>query len=184
MGMMTDIRAAQASLLSQLPGTLQGCIEYRSIFRAVDAELDRLYAALQEVLDEQFIQTAKGEGLRRREAEFGIVPGDGASAEERRDALLFRTVERRPYTEAALHEMIASIVGGYAFTMETDAAAGTFLLTLQGNCKASLTAAEELLDRVLPLNLHRTVRVEEAATWHSLGQYTHEELGQLTHDEF
>ncbi len=138
-------------LISYLPDVLLETYEFPLLCLTEQPEFDRFFQASDEVLDCQFVLTAPEKGVARYERIFGITAKDTESLEERRLRILERLNERLPYTIRRLREMLDSLYGEGACTVEADHANYRLTVTFDVSKKSSFH--EDLFLRVLPANL-------------------------------
>lgn len=96
--------------------------------------LTRLNAAVDEVLDAQFVSTAGERGIERYEQIFSIVPQDTDTLDERRFRVLAKINAQLPFSISRLRQQLSTLCGEDGYRMEIDG--GKYTLTV----KVALTA--------------------------------------------
>jgi hypothetical protein len=120
--------------LSYLPPFYGAIKEFQEIAKTLNEELNLLKKAVNDVLNEQFIQTAE-KTLKWREEEFGIVANSNETLEFRRERLIERKSRKPPITRRSLRERLNAYIGTteakidlvpgeYAFTISIPAVDG------------------------------------------------------------
>ncbi len=110
--------ASERLLIDYLPPFLREFREMRFIMAAIQPEIDTLYEAMQNALDDQYIQYATESGIKRWEKMLKITPKDTETLEERRFRLLTIMGKETPYTLIKLHEMLTGICGEGNYSVE------------------------------------------------------------------
>lgn len=106
-------------LLSEyLPIVVRGYDVYQAITAAQQPEIDRLWACVDDVRENQYLSTAGELGLSRWEKILNIVPKGTDSIKERRFRIFARINEELPYTLPQLRRMLETICGVGEFTAE------------------------------------------------------------------
>ncbi len=168
------------SLNEYLPNHLRDIREFKAINEAEQIETDALHAEIDAVLDNQFINDANEDGLARYEEEYAISKQPLATLDERKFAILFKINEQTPYTERALNAQLSFFCGedGYSYVLSHNDYSISVKLAL--SAKNNFNIVEEMLERMLPCNLSRTVTLMYNQ-YQATGQYTHAALSAYTH---
>lgn len=99
-------------ILGYLPDFYRRIREFAELDRAESAELDELAAAVQRLLDDQFVLTASVDALKRRERMLGIQADPATeSLEFRRARIINRYSMKPPFTARFLQEQLDRLVG-------------------------------------------------------------------------
>lgn len=161
----------EINLSSYLPDVLRDVKEMRAIMDAETPEVQALWAACEDCMNDQFIADATENGVARREKILGITPYTTDTLDDRKFRLLAKYNEDTPYTRNRLKNMLASLCGDDGF----------FVTFLTGNFTVNVKVAlavkkqkeiiEELLERVLPYNMVFTVELLYN-TWAQVKPYT------------
>lgn len=166
-------------LKGYLPEVLKDVTEMRAIMDAETPEVQAIWQACEDCMNDQFILEATEHGIARREKMLSITPFATDTLDDRRFRLLTRYNENIPYTRKGLASMLESLcgVGGYVLTIQTA------IFTV--NVKVALTAKKQeaiiadLLERVLPYEMVFTVELLYN-TWAKVLPYTWGELSAIT----
>lgn len=99
-------------LLSYLPEELRDVREFGEIANASEPECDLLANAVQQLLDDQFVETSSESGIARREKMLGIQADKKVeSLEFRRQRIINRLSTKPPFTERFLQQRLDQLVG-------------------------------------------------------------------------
>lgn len=123
---------------------------------AENPEFDKFTIQLQKWLYNFFPVTADEEGISRWEDFLDLGHGgENDTLEDRRHKVILKLNERLPYTVPRLYQMLASLCGWEGFTF---ALAGAQLsevhIKIEWDSDILMSTVMEMLERVLPLNLH------------------------------
>ena len=141
--------------MDYLPPVLAEVRDYQALMQAEQAEIDRLWAAAERLLENQFIDGTDETGIARYELMMDIQPKATDDLALRQFRVLSRYNEQLPYTYRKMLEQLKSLCG------ENGVKAAINGLTIE--IKVELTAKEkvnevrELLERMLPANVLVTV---------------------------
>ena len=170
------------NMIEYLPPMLQTIREFKALIDAEQPEASDLWDALDDVLDDQFINDATANGVSRWEKILTIAPKGGSTLPERKLQILARLNEELPYTFAKLKNQLEALCGvdGYSVVLSNS----TYTLTVRVGltAKDSFDAVDNLLDRVIPANILIDVSLEYN-THQTLSALTHAQLAAYTHDE-
>jgi hypothetical protein len=161
-------------LIEYLPRILREIREFKAIAGAEQGEIDALWAALEQILDDTFITTAGEAGIARFERMLKITPKATDTLEERRNDLLARFAEFLPYTMRTLDNLMRSLCGEGRY--EIDLRAAVYELDIFGTFRSepNFKDIEHMLDGMIPANLIWKLRLlwrtwgivrDEYATW-------------------
>lgn len=142
-------------LISYYPEYLRENKEYVAICDAENPEFNLLLERLEQVKQNILPGSANEEGIAKYEEWLGIPSNPYLPLEQRRNAVLAKLNETLPYTEIRLQRMLAAIIGWGHFKYERF---GAFIkITLDQDGYFAIDPVIEMLERVLPLNLHYEV---------------------------
>ena len=166
-------------LKGYLPEVLKNVRELDAIMDAENPEIEDLWQACEDSMNDQFISEATENGIARREKMLGITPFATDTLDDRRFRLLSRYMEDIPYTRKSLINMLTSLCGegGYQLVISR----GTFTVSVKValTAKKQVDSVRELLERILPYNMTFTVQLLYN-TWGQIKDYTWGELKLLT----
>lgn len=142
-----------ADLLEYLPPVLKDVREMAAVAQAENPELSRLWEALDQALDDQFLSSASRYGVARWEKILGLSPKGSDSLETRKTRILLRLGERLPYTLSVLRAWLEAACGPEYCQVLLDHLA--YLLHVQVNSESGADYADVLryLHKVVPANL-------------------------------
>ena len=174
--------ASERLLIDYLPPFLREFREMRFIMAAIQPEIDTLYEAMHNALNDQYIQYATESGIKRYEKMLKITPKDTETLEERRFRLLTIMGKEMPYTLIKLHEMLTGICGEGNYSIDLQPHNYHIMVKLALSNENNYQQVVDMLSNTLPANLTQTVQVQY--NYHDiLKQFTHEELTAYTHNQ-
>lgn len=114
------------------PSVIAPAKEFQELGRTENAEFSLIWDDFWAVMINGFVWCFSEAGAARWEKMLGITPSAGASLEARREAILFKINNQKPYTERYLQRTIASVYGEQVhvrcdynkYTLYVDASAG------------------------------------------------------------
>lgn len=146
-------------LKEYLPDVLKDVQEMRAIMEAETPEVQAIWDACEDCMNDQFISEATENGVARREKMLGITPFATDTLDDRKLRLLSRYNENIPYTRKSLATLLESLcgAGGYILTITT----ATFTVNVKVALvvKKQETIISETLERILPYNMVFTVEL-------------------------
>lgn len=167
-------------LINYLPYVVRDYAEFQGITGAEQPEFENAWAAVDDLLNNQFIKTAGNLGLSRWEKILGITPKGTDTLDDRRFRALTRLNEELPYTLPQLRVILESLCG--AGNYSADVADYTLLVKVGVAAKKNFQDVQTLLKRVAPVNL--VLVVQQLFNIHQvLGGFTHAQLAWYTHSE-
>ena len=163
------------------PDVLKDVREFNMLDKAETPELKSLYECIAEVLDNGFIETAKEKGVARAEKIVGLSPRATDTLEERKFNVLAKYNEDLPYTVTKLNELLSILCGEKGYHLEINNSEFKLTVKVELTSKKSKTSVEELLERVMPVNmvLCVTLMYNQHKT---VGKLANVELRKYTHN--
>ena len=173
--------AREIELLGYWMPILRQLKEFKEIAKAETPELKYIVSQLECVLNNMFIETSDEYGVGRLEKIAGISPNKTDTLEERKFNLIAKYNENLPYTVKKLHELLAVLCGEKGYHLEINHNEFKLTVKIELTSKKSKTSVEELLERVVPVNmiLSVTLMYNQHKT---VGKLTNEELRKYTHN--
>lgn len=162
--------------------TLQDLEEFKALADTEDAELALIHTGLQEILDDQFIQTATEAGVAQREIMLNIQPFADETLEDRRFRLIQRFQNQLPYTHRQLADRLELITGPGGYTLVFDYAAYSLTVTVNLGNKRQFAEVERISQRLVPANILLTVTLGYNR-YADLTGYTYDELAAYTYQQ-
>lgn len=106
-------------LREYLPEVLKDVQEMRAIMEAETPEVQAIWDACEDCMNDQFIMEATENGVARREKMLKITPFATDTLDDRKLRLLSRYNENIPYTRRSLEALLESLcgAGGYILTI-------------------------------------------------------------------
>lgn len=142
----------QVKLISHYPDFLKDNKEFEAICEALDPEYNLILQRLKTTLDNIVPETANARGITRYEQWLELPTNPYLPLEQRRATVLAKLNEMYPFTEIKLQKMLAAIVGWGHFEYHRDGAYVS--VDIDEEAMDALSPVYELLERLLPMNLH------------------------------
>ncbi len=175
--------ARTIDLLGYLPDVLKDTKEMQAIMAAEMPEIQALWQACEDVLNDQFIVEATENGVARREKMLGISPFATDTLDDRKFRILSRYNEQLPYTRQSLRQRLATLCGEDGYSIEFLTKDFTVKVKVELTVKKQEAAVGEMLERVLPYNMAFTVellynqwQMLEDSTWEAFASKTWNEI--------
>ena len=167
--------AKTADVLSYLPPVFSEVYEMQAAAQGENSELNLLWQGAEDLMNDQFIDSATENGVSRWEKMLLLSPGDTDTLPERKFRIQSAMSGRLPFTIWVLREQLDSLCGadGYELTVDYGNYKVTVLLALA--VQNEFDAVTELLQKMLPANLVIEVSVQYRR---------HSELTAWGHEDF
>lgn len=107
-------------LIDYLPPVLQKVREFRAINEANEPEFILAWAAVQLLLDNQFLEDATEIGVSVWEGELNLLPKDGDTLDTRKARIKAMWNLRRPYTVPWLRQWLTAQCGQNGYTLDIE----------------------------------------------------------------
>jgi hypothetical protein len=156
--------------------------EMREIMSAEQPEIDKMWSAFEDALNDQFIMSASENGLKRWETNVGVIPKDTDTIEERRFRVLTRLNQELPYTLVKLKETLTTLCGEDQFRVDVQAAKYHISIKLALSSASNYQEVVNILSTIIPANMTQSVEIMFNA--HSIfGRFKHSEMAAYTHNQ-
>lgn len=171
----------EVDLVSYLPPYLQ---EYNretvAALKAENPEFGLVWEVLEQVLNNEFIETADDLGLSRWEKILGIFPDTTDTIENRRFRIMARMIETRPYTVPQLKNILRNLCGEDNYSVQVSDY--VLIVRIGLTSRSNYSDIEALLQKISPANM--VIDLSLAYNQHqSLLPMTHAQLAAMTHYE-
>lgn len=141
-------------ILGYLPDFYRRIREFAELDRAESAELDELAAAVQRLLDDQFVLTASVDALKRRERMLGIQADPTTeSIAFRRNRIMNRYSTKPPFTLRYLQEQLDRLVGPGRTVAEVDVDDFLLIITTAIDDAEVFREVEHTVKLIIPANI-------------------------------
>lgn len=168
-------------LINYLPPILRDVREYKAIMNdAEQSEVEELWKAADDVLNNQFITDATEKGVLRWERVLGIVPQATLSLNERKFTILARLNEQLPFTLKNLENLLRILCGEDGFTVQINPSGYTLIVKIALTAKKNYSDVEQMLKRIVPANLLIQLSLMYN-TYEQLNLFNHQNLKVHTH---
>lgn len=169
--------------LEYLPEPMQVFEEFQALAKAENEEFKIVRDLLQQLYDEQYVDTASDVGIKKWEKILNVSSKDTESLSERKFRVLARLNEKLPYTEETLHHKLKTLCGENGYTMTMNYGEYKLIIRLQLSQKQNLVEVENFLKRTIAANilidlslLYNTHAKLSTFKHGKLSAYTHEQL--------
>lgn len=167
-------------LIDYLPLYEREYREIQEIMQADEKELSEIWKLLEDLLNDQFVQTATDKGISRWESILGIEPRNIDTLDERRFKILVKLNEQLPYTLSTVKEQLNMLCGadGYQFILDSNNYTVTVNLELRN--KNNYHTVYDYLRKAVPANMEIVMSLLYN-TYSMLAQFTHHQLSKYTY---
>lgn len=156
--------------------------EFQIIDEVENTEIDKINAAITDLVNDQFISTATERGVARREKILKIVPFADDTLETRRFRVSNRWNEKLPYTYRVLGNKLDQLCGKDGYTKVLDIGAYTLSIKIELTQKRMFNEVQIMARKITPANM--VITVELRYNQHStLAKFTHTQLSAYTHKQ-
>lgn len=166
------------NLEEYLPDILKDVREMRAIMQAETPEIQAIWQACEDCMNDQFITEATENGVTRREKMLSIIPPATDTLDDRKLRLLSRYNENIPYTRKMLIGMLESLCGPNGYTLQILTSTFTVNVKVELTVKKQEEIVRDSLERILPYNMVFTVELIYN-TWAKVKPYTWAALNAL-----
>ncbi len=164
------------------PPIMQELKEFQKIAEIEEAFFERLKQEIQNIVDDQFIQTATEKGIARRERMLKISPFADDTLETRRFRAQGAWSDKLPYTYRVLLERLDSLCGPDGYVIELNAGEYSLNIKIELTKKRMFDEVVKISRQMVPANI--VVTVELRYNQHmTLVNFTHNQLAQYTHNQ-
>ena len=162
------------------PPIIQELEEFQKIAEIEELYFEQLKQEIQNIVDDQFIQTATEKGIARREKMLKISPFADDTLETRRFRVQGVWNDKLPYTYRVLLERLDSLCGPDGYVMELNAGEYSLNIKIELTKKRMFDEVVKISRQMVPANI--AITVELRYNQHlTLANFTHEQLSQYTH---
>lgn len=140
-------------LINYIPNVLMDVREIKSIMVAEQPEVSSLWIFLNNALNDQFIDNATENGVKRWEKILAIVPKGTDSLSSRKIRILARLNEELPYTFRKLCLQLESICGKDGYTAAVYGNEYKLSVRISLVVKSNFNDVQRLLNRIVPANM-------------------------------
>ncbi len=154
------------NLIDYIPMVLRDILEFKEIMNTDQKELADLWDAVENALNDQFVNDATNYGVTRWEKILKIIPRATESLDARKFRILARLNEQLPFTLTTLKQQLESLCGPDGYVIELQKY--TLIVKVALIAKSNFDDVNKLLKRVAPANLvidltlkynqHRTIK--------------------------
>lgn len=162
------------------PDVIKEYKEFQELAGAEDPEIEALWQTIDNLLDDQFIETAKETGIARREKMLGISPFADDDLESRRFRIQAKWIDKLPYTYPALINKLNNLCGVDGYVMTRNCSTHTLDIKIELTKSRMFDEVSKVTRQMVPANF--IITVELRYNQHSkYADYTHSQLSAYTH---
>jgi len=162
------------------PPIMQELKEFQKIAEIEETFFERLKQEIQNIVDDQFIQTATEKGIARREKILKISPFADDTLETRRFRVQGLWNDKLPYTYRVLQERLDSLCGPDGYVMELNAGEYSLNIKIELTKTRMFDEVVRFTRQMVPANI--IITVELRYNQHlTLANFTHRQLSRYTH---
>lgn len=156
--------------------------EFKAISTAETPELLYLWGVLEDVMNDQFVNDATQNGVKRWESILKIVPKGTDSLDIRKFRILTRLNEQLPYTYTTLEQRLITLCGQNGYSLQLNNTEYTLKVRVELTVKGKFDEVKSMLQRIVPANI--VIDLSLLYNQHSLlSNFTHSQLANYTHDQ-
>lgn len=169
-------------LIEYLPEFMRGFREIKFLTGKQQEQAETLWVSLDTIWNNQFIETLDEEGCARWEKMLKIRNKDTYTLPERRNKILGKMVEQRPFTMKSLKKTLTMLCGADGYSVELTPAEYILRVRIALTSKNMYGDVKELIDKIVPANL--IVDAGLMYNQHSkVGNFTYAQLATHTHEQ-
>lgn len=146
------------NILDHLPPVITDIREIQYLGVAENPELNALYRALDELMNNQFVDSSTEIGVKRWERILGLKPNSSATLEERKFQILNILNVKLPYTFRMLKNRLQSLYGD-AYTISLVSDTSTLHVGIPASESKSLQSTKDMLEVICPANVKLEIKV-------------------------
>lgn len=147
-------------LKKYLPEFISNIKEFQELDATISTEIDELREKISQIQNNQFIETANEEGLRRHEQMLNIAPVN--EIEMRRFNILNKYNSTIPFTIAWLTNTLNTTIGRGEFLIDMNYSTYTLTISVVKNKEHLIESLKRDLRKRIPANLVLTINVLSA----------------------
>lgn len=164
------------------PPIMQELKEFKKIAEIEEAFFERLKQEIENIVDDQFIQTATEKGIARREKMLNVSSFADDTLETRRFRVQGVWNDKLPYTYRVLLERLDSLCGPDGYVIELNAGEYSLNIKIELTRRRMFDEVVRITRQMVPANI--VITVELRYNQHlTLANFTHEQLSQYTHHQ-
>ena len=164
--------------MNYLPDTVSELQEFQRLSEIEGMVLEETAAAKEELIDNQWILTARRSGLLRLAKIMGFLGAEILETETMRKEILYRWNSRSPYTYFHLQDWLDGCLGAGNYLSDLQKEQYFLHLVLELNVKEKKDFLEKHLRKIIPANLVLEVDLN-TNTYGKLNVMTHGQMNQL-----
>lgn len=167
-------------LQEYLREAIKEILEFKKIANAENPEFEGIWQSVENLIDDQFIETATERGIARREKILNIVPFHDDDLKSRRFRVFANWNEKLPYTYRILQNKLDNLCGENGYVIALNAGEYTLGIKIELTQKRMFDEVKKITRQMVPANI--IINVELRYNQHiTLANFTHAQLSLYTH---
>ena len=169
-------------LIENLPEFMRDFREIRFLTDRQQEQAETLWVSLDTIWNNQFIETLDDHGCTRWEKMLKIHNKDTYTLAERRNKILGKMAEQRPFTIKSLKKTLTTLCGADGYSVELIPSEYVLRVRIALTSKNMYNDVKELVDKIVPANL--IVDADLMYNQHSkVGSFSHAQLATYNHEQ-
>lgn len=170
----------QTDILLYLPDVFRDIREMKAHAVAQQPELEKEWAALEELYNDQFLYLMGESGVAQWEKMLKITPMETDTLEDRRFRVINRFNAQLPYTYNMLEYHLTQMCGPGGYTISYNADIWTLIVKIALTSKKQFDEILKLIEQMIPANLILDYDLLYN-TYGNLSRFTHAQLAAYTY---
>lgn len=172
----------QVDITNYWPTILRGYKELIELAKAENPEINGLWKAIEDFLNDQFCDSLTENGASRWEKILKIVPKGTDTLDFRCFRIKSRLNEKLPYSYKVLEQQLITLCGKNGYSLELSNNEYTLKVRVALSAESNYNDVSDLLNRVVPCNIAIDLSLLYNQ-YSSLTKYTHKQLSAYTHGQ-
>lgn len=144
----------KVDIANYLPNIVKEITEFQYISNTENPEINLMWDSIQNVFDDQFVNTATVSGIKRWEKIFKMVPKANHTLEDRASIIVTRLNEQLPYTHRVLKQLLDQLCGIDEYDLNINYNQYEISIFIGLKSKNRLYEITDLTKKVLPANMN------------------------------
>lgn len=171
------------NLIDYLPENLRTIKEYEAILTlAMQPEMVALWEAVDNMLNDQFIDDATENGVSRREKIMKIVPKSNETLDARKFTIHTKNNQQPPFSIRVLEKQLEALCGEDGYEVTRDVANKILTVRVALTAESNFADVADLLERVVPADMVIDLSLKYNQHY-KFATFTHEQLQNFTHEQ-
>ena len=170
------------NVLDYLPSVMMELLEFQALASTENPEITSLWSAIDDIINDQFVNDATENGVKRWESMLEISPKGSDSLDVRKFRIISRLNEELPYSYRKLEQQLRTLCGDAGYSLLLQGNTYTLTVRVDLSAKGKYDEVDALLRRVVPANI--VIDLSLLYNQHkALAHFTHGHLRGYTHKQ-